>query len=547
MEYCMSDRHIHKISADGRKKNDDVRYVFQPVVSLRDGSIIGHEIQRCSSRQKKRGGLFALDAVFRYMTSADERILFFLLPYRMCADSRFLKGGAADKVVFEIHSSRIPHTGIGHLAVVIDDADSLYPLGFLAEFHPQYVKLDSSLVRKAENDTLAHTFVKSVTEFCHTAGIDVIAEGVETQKDVSSLIELGVLYAQGSFIQEPSERFDILRPEAYDFIVETNRRKNHINGLLTEVYIAHLCTASKTLEPDVQVETVYEMFKNDPDCFGFCVVRNARVLGIITRNRLSMHMSGRYGFMLHQKKPVSTIMDCDFLSADYSTPINKVSELAMQRSMDRLYDFIVVTRNAEYYGTVTVRDLLLKSTEIQIAHARSQNPLTGLPGNIIIEKMLTRCVSSGIPYGVLYIDINQFKAYNDVYGFAKGDEVIKQLARIMTDCLPADQFAGHVGGDDFVAVLTTENQEEYCRAVIQKFVGNLSLYYTGEDLKKGFITAENRRGVVEDFPLISLSIAGVYDAAGHFSDIHLLSEELARLKKIVKMAKGSNFSIEQFL
>jgi len=546
MGYCMADSHIHKISAENTKKTDDVRYVFQPVVSLRDGSIIGHEIQRCSSRRKKCGGLFALDAVFRYMTCADERILFFALPYGMCTDNRFLEGRTADRVVFEMHSLRIPDTGIQHFAVVIDDADSLYPLGFLSRFRPQYVKLAPSLIRKTETDTLAHAFVKSVTGFCHTAGIDVIAAGVETQRDAVALIEMGVSYAQGNFIQEPAELFDVLRSQAYNFIIEANRRKNHINGLLTQVYIANLCTVTKTLEPDIQVETVYEMIKNDPDCFGFCVVRNAQVLGIITRNSLMMHMSGRYGFMLHQKKPVSTIMDGSFLSADYSTPVNKVSELAMQRSMEKLYDFIVVTRNGGYYGTVTVRDLLLKSTEIQIAHARSQNPLTGLPGNTIIEEMLMRCVSSGLPYCVLYIDINRFKAYNDVYGFEKGDEVIKLLARIMTGCLPANQFTGHVGGDDFIAVLTTENREEYCRNVIQEFTGNLFRYYTEEDFGKGYITAEDRSGVIQDFPLISLSIAGVYDTAHYFSDILLLSEELARLKKKVKMAKGSNFFIKKF-
>jgi diguanylate cyclase (GGDEF)-like protein len=100
---------------------------------------------------------------------------------------------------------------------------------------------------------------------------------------------------------------------------------------------------------------------------------------------------------------------------------------------------------------------------------------------------------------VYIIDINQFKAYNDVYGFEKGDEVIKQLARTITECLPADQFAGHVGGDDFVVVraLKTELQEVYCRNVIQKFTGSLPGYYTEKDFRKGYITTENRSSVIE--------------------------------------------------
>lgn len=531
--------------AKNAKRDDDVRYLFQPVVSLRDGSIIGHTIQCCSRRQKNSAGLFALDAVFRYMNPADERKLFLPLESGMSADSRFLCGAAVEKIVFEISSFRVSRIGVPNFSLVLDDVNSLYPLSFFSEFRPQYIKLSASLVGKFRTDTPSHAFVKSIVEFCRAAGIDIIAEGVETQKELAGLIDIGVSYAQGDFIQEPSEQPDMLRKEAYDFIVETNRKKNHINGLPTEVYIANLCTATRVLSPDIQVETVYEMAKKDPDCFGYCIVKEGRVLGIITRDSLITHMSGRYGFTLYQKKPVSSIMDRNFLSADYKTPVNQVSELAMQRSMDRLYDFIVVARNGKYYGTVTVRDLLLTSTEIQIAHARCLNPLTGLPGNIIIEEMLTRCISSGTPYCVLYIDINQFKAYNDVYGFEKGDGVIQQLAQNVTGCLPQDQFAGHVGGDDFVAVLTIENQEEYCRTVIQKFTENLSGYYTEEDFKKGYITAENRNGVVEDFPLISLSIAGIYDVSHYYSDSHLLSEELARLKKIVKMTKGSSFYIRK--
>ncbi|MCK9171441.1 MAG: EAL domain-containing protein, partial [Treponema sp.] len=299
----MADRYIQKTVVKGIKKHPDTRYLFQPVVSLRDGSIIGHEILSCSSAKHKHQGLFALDAVFQYMMSADNYILFFPLTKKMCADNRFFNGDAAASVVFEIHSVIISHERIQHLALVIDDTDSLYPLGFLSEFHPQYVKLSSSLVQKAETDTLAHAFVKSVTGFCHTAGIDVIAEGVETQKDLAALIDLGVSYAQGNFIQEPSGQLSVFNREAYDFIVEKNRKKNHINGQLSEVYIANLCTATRVLPPGIEVGTVYEMVITDSDCFGYCIVQDSRVLGIITRDSLIMHMSGRYGFMLYQKKP----------------------------------------------------------------------------------------------------------------------------------------------------------------------------------------------------------------------------------------------------
>jgi len=540
-------RHVHNISAESSKKGGDIPYLFQPVVSLRDGSIMGHEIQYGPGIHKKHTGICVPEVFSRYSNSGDERKLFLPLTGDVRAPDHFPAGEAAERIVLEIYSFVNIPAGILRFAVVFDDVGLLYPLSFFSEFHPQYVKLSPSLVRRSGTDPLARALVKSITEFCRTAGVDSIAEGVETQNDLIWLIDIGVSYAQGNFIQEPAERTDLLREEAYEFIVETNRRKNHINALPSEVYIANLCADTLTLPPDIIVETVYGMVKNDRDCFGYCVVQNGFVLGIITKDNLIQRMSGRYGFTLYEKKPVSALMDSIFLSADYKMPVNIVSELAMQRSMDRLYDFIVVTRNGKYLGTVTVRDLLLKSTEIQVASARCQNPLTGLPGNIVIEQMLSRCVSSDSPYCVLYIDINQFKAYNDMYGFEKGDRVIQFLAQTITECLPQNQFAGHVGGDDFVVVLLEEGEEAFCRTVIQNFTGRLSLYYNEEDLNRGYITAENRSGVIEDIPLISLSIAGIYDAAHYFSSSYLLSEELAKLKKLVKITKGSSFQIKKIV
>jgi predicted transcriptional regulator len=110
---------------------------------------------------------------------------------------------------------------------------------------------------------------------------------------------------------------------------------------------------------------------NLADINGVCVVDNNYVLGIITRESISLNLSGKYGFGLFQKKPISAIMDTEFLSVDYYTPISTVSYLAMGRVTKKLYDIIVVTKEGKYYGTVTVKDLLQKATEIDIENAKS--------------------------------------------------------------------------------------------------------------------------------------------------------------------------------
>jgi len=518
-------------------KNDNAEYVFRPIISLRDGSLFGYEAQSSLHLVTKEALLSVSDFFFRRAPGGS--LLF--LPPECTASVETSK----ERIIREIRTPRELTGGTSEYAVVLDDVNTAFPLKSFSEHQPQYIILAAPVVRKFRIDPLFYSLVKSVIEFCRGTDVDVIAQGVGSRKELAALIDVGVSYALGPFIREPACIPCTIRKEAYECIIESNRSKNHINGLPTDVYIANLCVKTNVLPPDMLIEEVYEMIKNDADCFGYCVVENGIVQGIVTRNSLIYRMSGRYGFTLYQKKPVTSIMNRTFLAADYKTPVNQVSELAMRRSADNLYDFIVVKKNGKYYGTVTIRDLLLKSTEIQIAHARCQNPLTGLPGNTAIEDTLFRCISQGTPYCVLYIDINNFKAYNDVYGFENGDEVIQQIARDITGCLEPGQFAGHIGGDDFVVVLQPEKAESYCIAVIQSFTQKLSGFYSAEDFARGYITTANRRGDVENFPLLSLAVAGVSDASGHFSETHALTENLARLKKIVKMKGKSSFFIEK--
>ncbi len=151
-------------------------------------------------------------------------------------------------------------------------------------------------------------------------------------------------------------------------------------GKVSNIYIENICTATETIPPTSKVESVFEKLVGDSSSFGLCVVENGAVLGIVTKPRLMLQLSGRYGFSLNQKRPIALIMDCDFLAVDYSTPIDVVSQMAMSRPPEKLYDFIVVTKDNKYLGTVTIKDLLQKTTEIEVVNAKYQNPLSGLPG-----------------------------------------------------------------------------------------------------------------------------------------------------------------------
>ncbi len=274
----------------------------------------------------------------------------------------------------------------------------------------------------------------------------------------------------------------------------------------------------------------------NPNISGLCVVKNEIPVGIITQEKLAFKLSGQYGYTLYQNKPISDIMDKSFLTVDCKTSISEVSKLSMARPNHKLYDFIVVTEDEKYFGIVTVKDLLQKTTEIEISAAKHQNPLSGLPGNLLIEQRLTQCCTGTDDYTIAYIDIDNFKAYNDCYGFEKGDLVIKLLSNLLRDSFTGE-FVGHIGGDDFVIILNKSVNESYFNDVINKFKYEVLNFYNETDIRNRFITTINRQGNIENFPLISLTCVIANNSGKTFTNIFDLTEYLAEMKKIAKKNK----------
>lgn len=180
---------------------------------------------------------------------------------------------------------------------------------------------------------------------------------------------------------------------------------------------------------------------------------------------------------------------------------------------------------------------------------RRVSPLTGLPGNVQIHAELKKRLFSNEPFAVLYLDLDNFKAYNDVYGFIKGDEIIKFTARTIVRNVHAlennDCFVGHIGGDDFVAIVSETDYDKICQDIITEFDSSILEYFTEEDRKRGYIEVANRRGILEDFPLTSISIGVVVAEPGKFSNILEIGEVGAQVKHLSKTIMGSSYVIDR--
>lgn len=175
----------------------------------------------------------------------------------------------------------------------------------------------------------------------------------------------------------------------------------------------------------------------------------------------------------------------------------------------------------------------------------SLSPLTRLPGNLAIESELRRRLDAHEPFAVLYLDLDNFKAFNDVYGFTHGDEAIQLIARITVDIVrrrgtPTD-FVGHIGGDDFIVATHNDRAEEISKEIISEFDADIRGLYSAKDLRAGYIETRDRRGALNRFPIMTLSIAIVANDQGQLANYAQVGEAAAELKRYAKSITGSNY------
>ncbi|MDH5661650.1 MAG: response regulator [Elusimicrobiota bacterium] len=177
------------------------------------------------------------------------------------------------------------------------------------------------------------------------------------------------------------------------------------------------------------------------------------------------------------------------------------------------------------------------------------NPLTRLPGNTAIIEEIEERIDSEKLYAVLYFDLDNFKAFNDRYSFPLGDKVIQQTARIIIENMKelgnADDFVGHIGGDDFIAITTPDKVDLVCSRIIKSFDKKIVKFYPPKDQTRGYISGKDRQGNVIKFPIMTITIGVVTNTKRKFGHKGQIAAVGAELKKHVKSLEGSNYIIDR--
>lgn len=408
---------------------------------------------------------------------------------------------------FQLLSNALHHYRDMGFSIALDDLGAGYSsLRLWSELRPNYVKIDRHFIDGIHQDPLKREFVGSILQIARASKAQVIAEGIELGEELTVLADMGVDLLQGYLLGRPQEfppREGLnLLPPAHGSALMINEEGSDLAALLIEQPAVAL---------DTPTQQVLEAFRRQANLNSLAVLdAQGHPCGIVHRHSLSDVLLQPFGTDLFARKPISRLMNEDFLAVERSQSLQQVSRLLTSRARQRIEEDFIITHGGRYQGLGRVIDVLKLITEQKIQQARYANPLTLLPGNVPIRQCLTRLLEQQRAAAVCYVDIDSFKPFNDIYGYARGDEVLLCLAQCLNDSVdPRRDFVGHIGGDDFMLVLGSVDWRERLHQLIDDFLRECRRFYRSEHLEAGCFIAHNRQGQRETFPLLSLSIGVV--------------------------------------
>lgn len=574
-------------------KSEAIETLFQPIVDLKTAEIIGYEalsrgpvgsdlyspvelirVAHQCDRIWELELLFRQKALERAKNIGEDKLLFINIDPDIIKTPGFQSGLtkayldklaiSENKIVFEITERTAINDMVsfkeildnyrsqGYM-VAIDDAGAGYSgLKTIHEVRPHFIKIDMDLIRNIDKDSFKQSLIKALIDVASTTNIKIIAEGIETKDELKTLILLGVHAGQGYYLRKPDKSFPILDEDLISRILSYQKISANLNGYDREYhYISNLVTqdAIPSYEPMVQCETIRTVMEKNQRA-SICICENDYPVGLVMKHNLDEKLSGLYGYSLFANRPISKVMNQRALIVDQYTPIDVVAKKAMERNDAELYDDIVVTKGMKYLGIVPMKHIIEYTLMMEKNTAKEHNPLTGLPGNPVIKRVISDLSSYPNDSMLCYVDINEFKIYNDVYGFENGDKMIRMLARILDNQIkmkfPHSSFIGHIGGDDFIVILPNDSSgEDVLVEILKDFEENKMFLFNNSHRMSGVIRAKDRFEVERELPLTSLSISALSGDLSRLRTPEHLSEVITALKKKTKLAGKSAYCIEK--
>jgi EAL domain-containing protein (putative c-di-GMP-specific phosphodiesterase class I)/GGDEF domain-containing protein len=433
------------------------------------------------------------------------------------------------------------------VSLALDDfGDGRSSLRLWSQLKPEYVKIDKYFTKNISQNADKLKTIQALQQIAVIFDSALVAEGIETEAELRVVRDLGIRYGQGYFLGRPAGlpretvepgALDVMRDSRVSVFPELRRSAP---GALSRLAVLEA--------PPVNLSTTNEalgaLFLSQPKLHAVAILDGSRPIGIINRSHFMNEFSKLYYREVWGKK--SCLVHANMAPRLVERNHNVDDLVGILTSDDQRYltDGFIVTDNGRYIGLGTGEQLVRSVTETRIEAARHANPLTFLPGNIPISQHIERLLNNGAEFVACYADLNNFKPFNDQYGYWRGDEMIRLLARVaVAHCDPQRDFVGHVGGDDFIILYQSADWQLQCQRIISEFAGLAGALFDDAARQAGGIQAEDRYGVSRFFPLTTLSIGAVTVRGNEFTSAEQVASAAARAKHDAKTADTGLFVV----
>lgn len=420
---------------------------------------------------------------------------------------------------------------------------------------PHFVKIDRHFIDGISRDSLKQQFITSILDISRVSGCRVIAEGIEQIADLKMLAEMGIVLGQGFLIARPlaDPPLRILTGikemlMGRGKIKSLSQRNQADRGEKPQAVVAgDLAHSSPFVTEECDINHVIEIYRNDPDIQAIPVLnREGYVSGIIRSKDFLILASRPFFHEVFSKRSCREVMDREPVVFDEAVDLRTMSETVSRLEDSLLMSGFLVTSRGKYLGLGRMTELIKAISDSQIFAARYANPLTFLPGNVPIDERIASFLEQQEDVIVVYWDLNQFKPYNDVYGYAAGDEVIKATGRIIQDFSdPELDFLGHIGGDDFVSLFRSPDWEDRIKGILNRFENETKKFLRREHIEAGGYVSKNRQGKLICHPVISLAGGVLPVKGGSFSYPGQVSQAVAEVKKQAKKLGGNAYFVDR--
>ena len=533
---------------------DKLDYAFQPIIYAQSGKLYAVEallrnvqdIPNITTIDDLFDLVFSNDYLYEFDLLLREKAikkfaninipnlkLFYNLDNRIIYNKNYSSGNtqkiltkynlSKDKIIFELSekgtsieqnalSTMLQRYKQSGYSIAIDDFGiGVSGLKLLYFSEANIIKIDRFFISNIDQDSKKKLFCSSIIDMAHIMGMQVIAEGVETQKEFYTCKDIGADFIQGFLVQKPTKNINEILPIYNDIsnLILDDKREDQ-NKFIDEQFI-------DKIEPLPVNSSLYDIIlhfkKNTEHNFVPIVDEFRYFLGIIYESDIKKISYSQYGLSLAQNQNFSTTLLKYLkpaLSVEMAWGIDKILEMYNLNFQNSLGIFI--TNSDKYLGFINLNSLLTMSYKRNIEIATNQSPLTKLPGNNQIEKFIAnsfRNIQINTTH-IIYFDFNDFKPFNDIYGFRQGDRAILIFSELLQKRYPKNSFIAHIGGDDFFVGLTDftfEDVFELTLDIQNEFKYSAKNLYSNKDKELGYIVSKDRFGTTRNFNLLSVSCA----------------------------------------